>query len=137
MSSTASAQTDSTAASSDTVRQRAKVAVVLSGGGDWLGHYVEQQMPFAGIGNIEYVSHHFVAAQLQAQQRIGSNNYVLLRVAGAQQSDRFKELLDYGTLLGTQIAYYYNTIAGPVGATLGYSNRTKKPYFFLNLGYEF
>ena len=106
-------------------------------GGDWFGHYVEQQMPFAGIGNMEYVDHQFVAAQLQAQQRIGSNSYVLLRVAGAQQSDHLKDILDYRTILGGQIAYYYNTIVGPVGATIGYSNRTKKPYFFLNLGYEF
>ena len=94
-------------------------------------------MPFAGIGNMEYVNHQFVAAQLQAQQRIGSNNYILLRFAVAQQSDRLKELLDYRTLLGGQIAYYYNTIVGPVGATIGYSNRTKQLYFFLNLGYEF
>ena len=106
-------------------------------GGDWFGHYIEQQMPFAGIGNLEYANSQFVAAQLQAQQRIGSNSYVLLRVTGAQQSNRLKELLDYRTLLGGQIAYYYNTIVGPVGATFGYSNRTKKPYFFLNLGYEF
>ena len=94
-------------------------------------------MPFAGIGNIEYVAHQFVAAQLQAQQRIGSNNYVLLRVAGAQQSDRLKELFDHRTMLGVQAAYYYDTMFGPVGATLGYSNHTKEPYFFLNLGYEF
>ena len=106
-------------------------------GGDWFGHYIEQQMPFAGIGHMEYVNHHFVAAQLQAQERIGNNNYVLLRVAAGQQSDRLKELFDYRTLIGAQVAYYYNTIVGPVGATLGYSNRTKKPYFFLNLGYEF
>ena len=106
-------------------------------GGNWFGHYVEQQMPFAGIGNMEYVDHQFVAAQLQAQQRIGNNNYVLLSVAGAQQAAHLKELLDRSTLLGGQIAYYYNTIVGPVGATVGYSNRTKKPYFFLNLGYEF
>ena len=106
-------------------------------GGDCFGHYVEQQMPFAGIGNMEYVSSQFVAAQLQAQQRIGSNSYVLLRMAGAQHANRLKELLDYRTLLGGQIAYYYNTIVGPVGATVGYSNRTKKPYFYINLGYEF
>ena len=106
-------------------------------GGDWFGHYVEQQMPFAGIGNIEYANHQFVAAQLQAQQHIGGNSYVLLRVAGAQHANRLKELLDYRTLLGGQIAYYYNTIVGPVGATVGYSNRTKKPYFYINLGYEF
>jgi NTE family protein len=106
-------------------------------GGDWFGHYIEQQMPFAGIGNIEYVSHQFVAAQLQAHQRIGSSNYVLLRVAGAQQADHLKELADHRTLLGVQAAYYYNTMFGPIGATIGYSNRTKEPYFYLNIGYEF
>ncbi len=106
-------------------------------GGDWFGHYVEQQMPFAGIGNMEYVGHQFVAAQLQAQERIGGNSYVLLRVAGAQQADHLRNLLDHSTLIGGQIAYYYNTIVGPVGANIGYSNRTKKPYFYLNLGYEF
>ena len=106
-------------------------------GGEWFGHYVEQQMPFAGIGNMEYVDHHFVAAQIQAQQRMGTNNYVLLRVAGAQQTDRLKELFEHKTLLGVQIAYYLNTMFGPVGATLGYSNHVKKPYFFLNLGFEF
>ena len=94
-------------------------------------------MPFAGIGNIEYVSHQFVAAQLQAQLRIATNNYMLLRVAGGQQADELEDLLDTKTLLGIQAAYYYNTMFGPVGATIGYSNRTKKPYFFLNLGYEF
>ena len=106
-------------------------------GGDWFGHYVEQQMPFAGIGNIEYVDHQFVAAQLQAQQHFGSSSYVVLRVAGAQQSQHLKELLDRRTLLGAQGGYFYNTMFGPIGAVIGYSNRTKKPYFFLNLGYEF
>ena len=106
-------------------------------GSEWFNHYIEKQMPFAGIGNLEYVNHHFVAAQLQAQQRIGNNNYVLLRVAAAQQSAKFKELLDYHTMIGVQGAYYYNTLFGPVGATLGYSNYTKKAYFFINLGYEF
>jgi len=106
-------------------------------GGDWIAHYVEQQMPFAGIGNIEYVSRHFVAARLKAQQRIASNGYLLLSLAGAQQAYQLNKLFDNRTLLGGQLAYYYNTIVGPVGATVGYSNRTKKPYFFLNLGYEF
>ncbi len=106
-------------------------------GGDWFGHYVEQQMPFAGIGNIEYVDHQFVAIQLQAQQRIGNNNYVQIRLAGAQQSAHLKQLMDHHTMLGGQIAYYCNTLVGPVGATIGYSNHTKKPYIFLNLGYEF
>ena len=106
-------------------------------GTEWFGHYIEQQMPFAGVGNIEYIDHQFVAAQLQAQQRIGRSSYVLLRVAGGQQGDKVKNLLDRRTLLGVQAAFYYSTILGPVGATAGYSNRTKSPYLYLNLGYEF
>jgi NTE family protein len=106
-------------------------------GGEWFGHYVEQQMPFAGIGNMEYVRQQFVAAQLQAQERIGKSSYVLLRLAAGQHAPKVKELFDYRTLAGGQIAYYYNTIFGPIGATLGYSNHTKKAYFFINLGYEF
>ena len=106
-------------------------------GGEWFGHYLEKQMPFAGIGNLEYVNHHFVATQLQAQQRIGENNYLLLRVAGGQQAAQLKELFDHRTMIGVQGAYYYNTMFGPIGATLGYSNHTKKAYFFINLGYEF
>ena len=106
-------------------------------GGDWFGHYIEQQMPFAGIGNMEYVDHQFVAAQLQAQQHFGSSSYVLLRVAAGQQAGKVKDLFDRRTLVGVQGAYYYNTIFGPAGASLGYSNRTKELYFYLNLGYEF
>jgi NTE family protein len=106
-------------------------------GGEWFGHYIEQQMPFAGIGNMEYVRNNFVAAQLQAQQRFGSSNYVLLRVAAGQHAPKAKELFDHRTMTGAQVAYYHNTLFGPVGATLGYSNHTEKAYFFINLGYEF
>ena len=106
-------------------------------GGDWFSHYVEQQMPFAGVGWVEYVDNQFVAAQLQAQQRIGNNHYILLRVAGGQQADKVRNLFDRRTMIGVQAAYYYNTMFGPLGGTLGYSNHTKEPYFYLNLGYDF
>ena len=106
-------------------------------GGDWFGHYIEQQVPFAGVGNMEAVKKQFIAVRLQAQQRIATNHYILFKLAAGQQADKLGEIFDESTLLGGQIAYYYNTIFGPVGASLGYSNRTKKPYFFLNLGYEF
>ena len=106
-------------------------------GGNSFGHYVEQQMPLAGVGYVEYVNRHFLALQLQAQQRIARNHYVLFRFAAAQQADKLGDIFDTHTILGGQIAYYYNTIFGPLGATLGYSNRTREPYFFVDLGYEF
>ena len=106
-------------------------------GGNWFGHYIEQQMPLSGVGNMEYVGKQFIAVQLQGQQRIGRNHYILMRFAAGQQANKLKEIFDNRTLLGGQIAYYFNTIFGPLGANLGYSNHTKKPYFFLDLGYEF
>ena len=106
-------------------------------GGDFFNHYVEQQMPFAGIGCMEYVDKQFVAAQLQAQEQIGKNSYILLRATGAQQASKVDNLMKRKTLYGAQLAYYYNTMFGPAGATIGYSNRTEKLYFYLNLGFEF
>ncbi len=117
----------------------AKIPLVFSNaiGGSWFGHYVEQQMPFPGIGYVEYVGRHFVALQLQAQQRMGDKHYLQVAVAGAQQAPRLDELLDHKTLLGAKIGYFYNTLVGPVGATLGFSSKTRKANFYINLGFEF
>ena len=115
------------------------VPTVLSNtiGGEWFSHYVEQQMPFAGIGRMESIDKQFFAAQLQAQQRIGEKHYALLKVAFGQNADKVRNLLDHRALFGVQAAYYYNTMFVPVGASLGYSNHTKSAYFFINLGYVF
>ncbi len=108
-----------------------------SAGGRWFGHYVEQQMPFAGMGNIEYLDRHFVAAQLQGQQRIASNNYIMLRVAAGQQASKLKDMFDRSTIIGCQLAYAYNTMFGPVGAAIGYCTKTREANFYINLGFEF
>lgn len=42
-----------------------------------------------------------------------------------------------GSIIGGLYAIGYNTIVGPLGASLGYSNHTKKVHFLLNLGFEF
>ena len=106
-------------------------------GGEWFGHKLAWQMPFAGVNYLEHVDPYLVAMQLQTQQRLGKNNYVLLRVAAAQQADDLENLLDRSTLLGTSLSYYYNTMFGPLGASVGYSNKSKEPYFYINLGYVF
>ena len=117
----------------------AKIPVVYGNtiGGEWFGHYLEQQMPFAGMGNLEYTDQHFLALQVQGQQRIATNHFVLLRIAAAQHADEFKHVFERKTMLGGQLAYYYNTVLGPLGATLGYTNKTKKLNLYLNLGFEF
>jgi len=106
-------------------------------GGLWFGHYVEQQMPFAGIGHIERTDQHFVGVQLQGQYSPARNHYILLRGAAAEHAPNFSELLDHHTMIGGSLSYYYQTLLGPIGATIGYSNKSKDVDFFFNLGYEF
>ena len=106
-------------------------------GGEWFGHYLEQQMPFAGIGHIEQAWDKFVAAQMQVQVNLSENNIIQLRAAAGQNSDELKTLLDYRTMIGGSLSYHYNTIFGPLGATVGYCNIPKKVSFFVNLGFVF
>ena len=40
-------------------------------------------------------------------------------------------------MLGAQLSYYYTTMFGPLGGSIGYSNKTKKFYYYVNLGFVF
>lgn len=106
-------------------------------GGPWFHQYIEQQLPFAGVGRVEHIGPYFVASQIQGQQHIGTNNYVLLQLAAGQQSDRFSELFEHSLMYGGTLSYYYNTQLGPLGASIGYSNRTSSLNFYINLGFVF
>lgn len=106
-------------------------------GGDFAGHYVEQQLPFAGIGNIEMADNALVAAGLKLQQRIMDNNYVMLRASVALNDGKLRNLWKSPLMHGYQLSWAYNSMFGPVNANLGYSSKTKRVYFYLNLGFEF
>ena len=106
-------------------------------GGEWQGHYMPQQMPFAGVGYVELSWEKLVAAQLLAQYKPSSNSIFQFRVAAGQDAPVFKDLLRHKTMLGASASYYLNTMFGPLGASIGYSNLTKKFYYFINLGFVF
>lgn len=106
-------------------------------GGDYSGHYVEQQLPFAGIGNIEVADNAFVATGIKLQQRIMDNNYLIARAAFALNSGKIRNLIDSPLLHGYQLSWAYNSMFGPVNANIGYSSKTRRVFFYLNLGYEF
>ena len=106
-------------------------------GGEWFGQYLPQQLPFAGLGNVELRWNKIVAAQLQTQFMPTQSSTVLLRVAAAQNADEYNSLLKNRTMLGASMSYYYNTLIGPLGATVGYSNITKEPMYYINMGFVF
>lgn len=106
-------------------------------GGHFFGHYIEQQVPFAGIGNIEVANNNFVAFELNTRYRIFKNNYVSFAMALGQSAEEIGDIFSVDPLFGVRASYAYNTIIGPIGLSLGYSTRTKETYMFVNIGYEF
>ena len=106
-------------------------------GGMTAGQYLAHQMPFAGVGHVEFAGNAMLACQLRAQQRIADNNYVILRVAAAQHNEKLRDILKRRTLTGCELAYFYDSMFGPLGASLGYSSKTREAYFYINLGYQF
>ena len=106
-------------------------------GSEWFGQQVEQQMPFAGIGHLEYMGRYFAAAQLQLQYNVLRNHYIIVRFSAGQHSEDIREMFALPTLFGTQIGYSYNTLFGPIDLRFGYSNRTRALDIFLNIGHRF
>ena len=106
-------------------------------GGTSFGRYFEQQMPFAGVGNVEPIKNVFASLSLKSQLRLTENNYAMVRVSAGQHSDKFDEIFNNKMLFGVEADYYYRTILGPVGGSLGWSNRTKCLNVYVNLGFEF
>jgi NTE family protein len=94
-------------------------------------------MPFAGVRHIEYVDDSFLACQMKLQQRIMDNNYVSLIFAAGQQADRMRNIFDRSTLYGIQATYAYDSILGPLSGSIGYSNKSREFYFFIDLGFDF
>lgn len=106
-------------------------------GGQWFGHFIEQQMPFAGIGHLELANPALVALQLQMQIRLLKNHYILACTAAAVQAADIAHLLSSQPFPGLQIGYSYHTPIGPIDFRLGTNGLTRKPAFFLNFGHQF
>ena len=106
-------------------------------GGEVFGRYVAHQLPFAGISHTEILDNSVVIARLQLRQRIAGNNYITLTGNYGLHNGDFFHLLQGKSLWGGSLGYAYNSIAGPLSATFGMSNRNSSLQFYMNLGFMF
>ncbi len=106
-------------------------------GGEFFGRYLPQQLPFTGISHIELLDNSVVVARMQLRQRIARNHYITLTGNYGVHHDNFFHLFKGGHLWGGSLGYSYNSFAGPLGATLGVSNRNSHVQLFVNFGFMF
>jgi len=106
-------------------------------GGNRSGIYYAQQLPFSGFGHCHVMDTKLLVAGFKLQQRLYKEHYLMVKGHVAEQNDKLENIFDGKPIWGTQLAYYYNSIVGPLGGSLSWSNFTKQVYLYINLGFEF
>ena len=106
-------------------------------GGNYFGRFVPQQMPFAGITKMEIMQNSVLIGAVKLRQRIGGNNYIHLTGNVVFSNNNFDDIFSDGCKFGVSAGYAYNSFFGPLEASIGYSNQSKKAAFYVNLGYYF
>lgn len=99
--------------------------------------YVPQQIPFAGINQIEITDNLLAVASLQLRQRMWNRHFITLTGNYGVHHNNLFELFNGANMWGGSIGYAYDSFAGPIGATLSLSNWTKSVQFYLNAGFYF
>ena len=106
-------------------------------GGEVYGFYIPQQLPFAGVTNMELMENSIIITSLKFRQRMGSIHYLTLTGNYGLTDSHFFEILKGKQLFGISAGYGMDSIFGPLEISLGYSNQTDKGSCFVNLGYYF
>ncbi|MDD3037548.1 patatin-like phospholipase family protein [Bacteroides sp.] len=106
-------------------------------GGEVYGLYIPQQLPFAGITNMELMDNSIMIASIKLRQRMGSIHYLSLTGNYGLTESNFFEILRGKQLYGISVGYGMDSIFGPLEITFGYSNQTDKGSCYVNLGYYF
>ncbi len=106
-------------------------------GGDVPERYLQQQLPFVGINNVELKRNALLIGSLKFRQRMGSVHYLTLTGNYALNADKLRFLLEQDTQFGCGIGYGLDSMFGPLEASLNYTNRADKVSMYVNLGFKF
>lgn len=106
-------------------------------GGDVAGHYFAQQLPFAGVNNVELSERKLGIASLQLRYRIYNHYFSFVGNYGIEHDKMERFFYKGKSLMGVNLNYAYESLIGPIQFTLNYSNKTKQIGYYLNVGYVF
>lgn len=106
-------------------------------GGEIIGRYMPQQLPFVGISNIELVEKSILASNCKLRYKIFGEHYISLSGNIALTDNKLQDVLGGELIYGIGIGYGFNSKLGPLEATVGYSGYTDKINCFANLGFYF
>jgi NTE family protein len=120
-------------------------------GGDEMGRYIDQQLPFIGVNKISLAFNNVAIARTDIRTRLFKNNYLTAMVNYARSSvdmDNFfkkandlqwGDLYDYNASnwWGAGLRYSIDTKIGPLNFDISSSNISRNVNLYFSLGYYF
>lgn len=107
------------------------------GGIGTYGHYISQQLSFAGINYYQIAPNQLLIGGLNLRQHLSPNNYMFTQFNYGMGSQSLSGIFNNKHLFGAALGYGYKSPIGPVELNLNWSNVTKKLGCFINIGYMF
>jgi len=101
------------------------------------GHYMPQQLAFAGINFVQIAPNELLIGGLDARQYFTTNSYAFAIVNYGFTGNKFQNFIDSRNMVGAAIGGGYKTPVGPIELSLNWSNITQKVGAFFNIGYMF
>lgn len=110
------------------------------GGGGVMGRYFQQELPFVGVNNLEYIYNNAVILRMDVRYRFGNNLYVTLMpnyIRDAAYIDQFfgNELIDSIFGVGAQVGI--DSAIGPISLDIHWADHNKKVGAYINIGHYF
>ena len=110
-------------------------------GGSVAGRYLDQQIPFIGINNAAAMQKIVGVVRSDFRVKLLKNNYL---TATANYAVSCNELSDFDSIedkvsgyLGCGVQYTYNSIVGPVGLNVHWSDYSRSLGLYFSLGFDF
>lgn len=109
------------------------------GGLDTYGHYMPQQLPFAGVNYVQIAPNDLVIGGLNLRHNITENNYIFGQMNYGLAGNAFEKIvtIDSNNLFGAAIGYGYKSPVGPGEINFNWSSITHSLGMFINLGFMF
>ncbi len=107
-------------------------------GGCQEGRYLDQQIPFIGFTHTHMFREVLTIATFDSRARIFENHYVYASASYARDFEKLSEIFEGKPIIGARLGYSYNSVIGPLSASIMWSNYTKQAVgAYVSIGYEF
>lgn len=107
-------------------------------GGMNKSNYLDYHIPFVGAKWVQGMNETMAVARMDFRQELFRNNYLIFTGNYGRYSRNVEEIIKNAEQIwGGGITYSYNSLIGPIEATLMHSNIVKKPMIYISIGYKF